>query len=78
MNCLQKTDRLVVKLTGGRYLITDVDPEGGRIRLYNEETNRDEYFLLDDVRNSVANGVMKAEPAFGDLNHLQLLGGLEK
>ena len=62
MNYLQKKDRLLAKETGCRYLISDADPVGGRIRLYNEEKNQDEYFLLDDVRSSVANGEWTHEP----------------
>ena len=62
MNCLQKKDRLVVKATDEHYIISDADPVGGRIRLYNEETNRDEYFLLDDVRKFVANDEWTHEP----------------
>ena len=62
MNYLQKKDCLVVTQAGGRYIISDADPVGGRIRLFNEETNLDEYFLVDDVRNSVANGEWTLEP----------------
>jgi len=56
MKYLLRNDVLLVQQGGTRYIVTDASPLAGRIRLFDELTNREEFVLEKDVRKAIASG----------------------
>lgn len=56
MKHLLRNDRLVMSGDDMRYVVTDAVPVAGRIRLFDELSEKEVFLKLDDVRKGIASG----------------------
>lgn len=61
MKHLLRHDVLYVQLDGRRYTVTDASPVAGRIRLFDELTNKEDFFLERDVKQAIVSGEWRHE-----------------